>query len=139
MYAFKPLRPRFVLDAFKLTNGGLTPLNETERRKFTTREQANELLKILPSQLTNAVIVDRTQDEFVGNIQTNYREDSNADNLYCLDIQANVKFVSSFDPAQGTPVETAGSIRRNCGELIFEKRPEHTKLIIDSIGQLVWA
>lgn len=138
MTSLNALKPRFILDAYKIGSSGLTPLNASELNKFCTQDQANELLGMLPTEATNGKLVDTLSTDFVGGaVSTNYRDDSDATNLKCLSISFDVKVFQGYDANTGDPKYTESANMQNCGE-ILSVRGSSTKLVVNGGGSLVW-
>jgi len=135
---FDILKPRFILDVFKIASNGQSaiPLNVTELRKFSTRAQADAVMSMLPKGCSNASIVDDTGG-FIGDVRTNYRDDSDPANLYPLAVQFDVEVPSKspdVPPMKGTKT-------LNIGEMLFSRSllgsgKDKSVLVLDDIGQV---
>lgn len=135
------IRPRFILDAYKMKGDTAVPLSEPESRRFVTNEQAKELLGMWPREAEGPQIVNNGIQDFILPVYTNYRDDSDPFNLYPLSIVSNVKVFVKYDETTGEPVYIAPAPKYvNCGELLFDKsNSTGTKLVVDKLGQISWA
>lgn len=132
------IKPRFILDVYQMAGTQVVPLNELDSHRFCTKDQANEIVKLLPAEAADPTIVDNT-GSFSLPTFTNYRDDSDPSNLYCLAVRVNVKAFIKYDEQSGAPVYTpVGPVDVNIGWLLFSKPVGSDKLVVDKIGQLVW-
>lgn len=115
------------------------PLSEPNAKKFCTVAQSETVFKMLPPEIKNAKIVDVLGTLFTIPAFTNYRDDSDPDNLYALAIDYDATYFVKYDDQTGDPITQPAHNVVTVGDLLVQKQASGgTRLVLDKLGQLVW-
>ena len=140
MNLLDPTRPRFILDAYAVVNGQAVPLNEAQARKFSTLDQANEVLDTLPAGVFEAKIIQQTVDPEFGELHSNYSHDfygataDDSSDLFTLAIKCNVAVRNQGPDAVGAAVFNVGEILAQ--RMLLGDQRNKAQLVLDDLGQL---